>query len=92
MIVFYLDKRTDLNATIPCGPDRGHERYLWKGKAVTALGMDMRQLQDAEIDGVGGGIWPLVAIAVGLTAATIAAHNYMLQRGAADHDANCTEH
>ena len=59
---------------------------------MTALAMGVRELHDGEVEAVSGGFWPIVAIAVAATNGMIAAHNYMLQRGAADHDANCTEH
>lgn len=52
----------------------------------------MRELNHHEIDNVSGGILPLIGLAVAATGVAIAAHNYMLQRGAADHDANCTDH
>lgn len=55
---------------------------------MTALALDVRELSSGDVDMVSGGIGPLLAI-VGLS---VAIHMYAMQRGAADHDANCKDH
>jgi len=52
-----------------------------------------RELTESEVDNVSGGN-PLTMISIGIAvvSAGIALNNYLLAKGAADHDANCKQH
>lgn len=56
---------------------------------MTALALDVRELSLDETAEVSGAfIGPII----GIIGVGVAIHMYAMQRGAADHDANCKEH